>query len=115
MKKTEDNNQTAVLEQFDRIRQEIKDLESKHQNHKDFRLLVLRFLYLEGRYAIRTGNYQQGMDNIQQVIASAKELQQMEFLLEGYRQMIYYCIQTENIPEMRYYTERGSGCFSPGQ
>ena len=106
IEKTEDNNQTAVLEQFDRIRQEIKDLESKHQNHKDFQLLVLRFLYLEGRYAIRTGNYQQGMDNIQQVIASAKELQQMEFLLEGYRQMIYYCIQTENIPEMRYYTER---------
>ena len=67
--------------------------------------MLLRFLYLEGRYAIRTGNYQQGMDNIQQVIASAKELNQLEFLLEGYRQMIYYCIQTENIPEMRYYTE----------
>ena len=105
IEKTDDSNQSAVLDQFDRIRREIGGLERRHQNHKDFQLLVLRFLYLEGRYAIRTGNYQQGMDNIQQVIASAKELQQMEFLLEGYRQMIYYCIQTENIPEMRYYTE----------
>jgi len=105
IEKTDDSNQSAVLDQFDRIRREIEGLERKHQNHKDFQLLVLRFLYLEGRYAIRTGDYQQGMDNIQQVIASAKELQQMEFLLEGYRQMIYYCIQTENIPEMRYYTE----------
>lgn len=105
IEKTDDSNQSAVLDQFDRIRREIEGLERKHQNHKDFQLLVLRFLYLEGRYAIRTGDYQQGMDNIQQVIASAKELQQMDFLLEGYRQMIYYCIQTENIPEMRYYTE----------
>ena len=105
IEKTEDINQSAVLEQFDRIRQAIEELKTKHQNQRDFQLLLLRFLYLEGRYAIRTGNYQQGMDNIQQVIASAKELNQLEFLLEGYRQMIYYCIQTENIPEMRYYTE----------
>jgi len=105
IEKTDDANQSAVLDQFDRIRRQIQELERKHQNHKEFQLLVLRFLYLEGRYAIRTGNYQQGMDNIQQVLVSAKELQQMDFLLEGYRQMIYYCIQTENILEMRYYTD----------
>ncbi len=38
----------------------------------------------------------------------------MDFLLEGYRQ-IYYCIQTENIPEMRLLYGIGSGCFGPGQ
>ncbi|MBP2619995.1 AAA family ATPase [Streptococcus panodentis] len=105
IEKMDDANQSAVLEQFDRIRRRIGDLEGKHQQHRDFQLLVLRFLYLEGRYSIRRGHYRQGMDNIQRVISAAKELNQLEFLLEGYRQVIYYCIQTENIPEMRYYTE----------
>ena len=35
----------------------------------------------------------------------ARELKQSDFLLEGYRQIIYYCIQTENISEMAYYTD----------
>lgn len=34
----------------------------------------------------------------------ATELKQPSFLLEGYRQLIHYCIQVENKPEMRYYT-----------
>ncbi len=41
IEKTDDSNQSAVLDQFDRIRREIEGLERKHQNHKDFQLLVL--------------------------------------------------------------------------
>lgn len=105
IEKTAEADQSEVLAQFARIRREIHELERQHKNQRDFQLLQIRFLYLEGRYAIRTGDYQQGMDQIQRVISSAKELRNMDFLLEGYRQVIAYCIQTENLSEMRYYTD----------
>ncbi len=62
-------------------------------------------MYLEGRYFIRSGEYQKGIHDIQKVISYARELKQSDFLLEGYRQIIYYSIQTENISEMAYYTD----------
>lgn len=67
--------------------------------------MQLRYLYLEGRYFIRSGEYQKGIHDIQKVISYARELKRLDFLLEGYRQIIYYCIQTENISEMAYYTD----------
>ena len=63
-------------------------------------------MYLEGRYFIRSGEYQKGIHDIQKVISPWQvEIKQSDFLLEGYRQIDYYCIQTENIPEMAYYTD----------
>ena len=99
----EEESPSLLQEEFETIRRSIAELEKKYENRKDFQRLVLRFLYLEGRYHIRTGNYQQGIHHIQRVIASARELHDMTYLLAGYRQIIHYCIQAENIPEMKYY------------
>ncbi|HEP1538145.1 TPA: AAA family ATPase [Streptococcus pyogenes] len=104
VEKSDRDNHRLMERQVDKIRQSIADLELTYDNNRDFQQLLIRFAYLEGRYDIRTGRYQEGIKNIQKVIALATELKQTSFLLEGYRQLIHYCIQVENKPEMRYYT-----------
>ncbi|KXT78055.1 BTAD domain-containing putative transcriptional regulator [Streptococcus sp. DD13] len=94
-----------ILDQLSYIRHELGELQAHHQREKEFRLLRMRFLYLEGRYYIRLGDYQKGIHAIQQVIQMAKELDRLDYLLEAYRQMIYYCIQTENLSELDYYSD----------
>lgn len=99
------NSHLDIFGELSRIRQELDNLFSRHQRDREYKYLQLRYLYLEGRYFIRSGEYQKGIHDIQKVISYARELKQSDFLLEGYRQIIYYCIQTENISEMAYYTD----------
>lgn len=94
-----------IQNQFNQIRKQIEELKPRYEKIKDFQESMIKFLYLEGCYMIRVGQYQKGIANIQRVIAFANEWHHTDYLLEGYRQLIYYCIQVENIPEMKYYTE----------
>ncbi|EHI69248.1 hypothetical protein STRIC_2078 [Streptococcus ictaluri 707-05] len=105
VEKTECENHLLLEKQFKTIRKSIQDLEANYENSRDFQQLMIRFSYLEGRYDIRSGRYQDGIKHIQKVISLARELNLTSFLLEGYRQLIHYCIQVENKPEMHYYTE----------
>ena len=99
------NSHVDILGELSHLRRELDELFSRHQKDRDYKYLKLRYLYLEGRYFIRSGEYQKGIHDIQKVISYARELKRLDFLLEGYRQIIYYCIQTENISEMAYYTD----------
>ncbi|WP_293874763.1 AAA family ATPase [Streptococcus sp. A12] len=99
------NSHLDIFGELSRLRRELDQLFSRHQKDRDYKYLQLRYLYLEGRYFIRSGEYQKGIHDIQKVISYARELKLLDFLLEGYRQIIYYCIQTENISEMAYYTD----------
>ena len=99
------NSQLDILAELTRLHHELDELFSRHQRDREYKHLQLRYLYLEGRYFIRSGEYQKGIHDIQKVISYARELKRLDFLLEGYRQIIYYCIQTENISEMAYYTD----------
>lgn len=100
-----ENSHLDIFGELSRLRRELDQLFSRHQKDRDYKYLKLRYLYLEGRYFIRSGEYQKGIHDIQKVISYARELKRLDFLLEGYRQIIYYCIQTENISEMAYYTD----------
>ena len=99
------NSHLDILAELTRLHHELEELFSRHQRDREYKYLQLRYLYLEGRYFIRIGEYQKGIHDIQKVISYARELKRLDFLLEGYRQIIYYCIQTENISEMAYYTD----------
>ena len=99
------NSHLDILGELSHLRRELDELFSRHQKDRDYKYLKLRYLYLEGRYFIRSGEYQKGIHDIQKVISYARELKRLDFLLEGYRQIIYYCIQTENLSEMAYYTD----------
>ncbi|MBB6217551.1 DNA-binding SARP family transcriptional activator [Anaerosolibacter carboniphilus] len=52
------------------------------------------YLHMMGRNLIRRGDYDQGLMIIEQMIEKAKALGSISYALEGYRQIIYYCINT---------------------
>ncbi len=75
---------------------------------KEYPELKASYLHMVGRYWIRTGQYENGVRSIGQMIEISKELEDNDFyLLEGYKQMIYYCIQTNNSTDMKEYVGRG--------
>lgn len=92
-------------DKFKQIRLKIKGMEESHKFDPLYQKLILRTLYLEGRYLIRYNRYEQGLQYIQSVITKAKDSRDNEYLLKGYRQMIYYSIQTENVEEMATYLQ----------
>lgn len=90
---------------------EIESLLDKVRNEEGNNIEVLRFqiyvLHIKGRYLIRKGEYKEGIKNIEDMIARASEINYGEYIIEGYKQMIFYCIQTNKTNEMIMYINSG--------
>lgn len=88
---------------FDKTRTELAQLSERSGLDDNYLRLELKFLYIEGRYYIRLGQYDRGIDNILRVIVKAKDVGESDYLLKAYLQMIYFCIQTNNSEDMIQY------------
>lgn len=93
------------FERFQKVGKQLKRLEEQYEGSPDYEHLLMKYLYLEGRYLINRGNYNKGIDNIQRVIVKAKGRHDDDYLVRGYRQMIYYYIQTDNAVDMAHYID----------
>lgn len=62
---------------------------------------------MKGRYLIRIGKYEEGTSVIKDMIDKAIDINNINYALEGYKQMIYYCIQTYNVGDMIAYVNLG--------
>ncbi|RVU54729.1 BTAD domain-containing putative transcriptional regulator [Anaerosphaera multitolerans] len=95
----------------DKIQNSLDELEDifeklKKDNQSDeLKLLEIEFFYMKGRYLIRDGDYKEGVDDMKSVIQKAIELDEKDFVLDGYKQMIFYNIQTNNANDMIEYIE----------
>lgn len=67
--------------------------------------LEMTYLHLMGRHYIRVGEYEKGVRNILSLIEQASEVRNRDYMLMGYKQMIYYDIQIGNTEEMKNYLE----------
>ena len=70
---------------------------------KETTLLEITFLHMKGRYLIRVGEYKEGTSIIKSMIDKALQIENVNYALEGYKQMIYYCIQTYDVKDMILY------------
>ncbi|MGX4686618.1 AAA family ATPase [Vagococcus sp. JNUCC 83] len=98
-------NKDWASEQFEKINQRLLQLNDDEKQTELYHLLQLQYLYLEGRFLIKYGEYERGVANIQSVLLRAKESNDHAYLLNGYKQMIYYYIQINEPKEMIYYIE----------
>ncbi len=94
------------------IEEYFKDMENlltNMENKEDIEntKLYMLFFHMKGRYLIREGEYEKGIRYIQDIIKKALDIKDYYFALKGYRQMIYYCIQTYDISLMKKYTKEG--------
>lgn len=100
-----DKDTVKKLEEIDTL---LDNLENERLTRKEYLELKAAYLHMIGRYRIRTGQYESGLQSIEQMMEISKELEDKNFYMhEGYKQMIYYCIQTNNSYDMRIYVNRG--------
>ena len=101
----EESSHEVNVERFEDLAQRLNHLDDNQENSSLYRLVLIKYYYLVGRYGIRMGSYRQGLANIHQVIALASELDNHYYLLASYRQMINYAIQVDDPQEMSYYLD----------
>ena len=68
-------------------------------------LLEVEFFYMKGRFLIREGEYDLGVDNIMYVIDRSRQMNVWNYTLEGYKQMILYYLQINDPAGMGEYVE----------
>lgn len=109
---TEQEEDTDLYMSRDQIQAMLDNLESALKEYRknsgqsvEFGLLEVDFFYMKGRYLIRDGDYEEGVNCIMYVIEKARQIGERDFLLEGYKQMILYYLQINQLQEMAEYTE----------
>lgn len=91
------------LEDIDGLLNEVQ-AESSSDNH--VRELKWEYLYMKGRYLIREGEYEDGIEIIESLIENSIKTNNVGYVLKGYRQLIYYCIQVHDSELMKNYLEK---------
>jgi DNA-binding SARP family transcriptional activator len=92
------------ISEIEELLNKVKDEEGNSAETLEFEICVL---HIKGRYLIRRGEYGEGIRNIQNMIEKAEEISSSAYAIEGCKQMIYYCIQTNNTDEMIAYINLG--------
>lgn len=91
--------------EFDRLKLKIDQLQVKYQTNRLYQELVLKFYSMLGRFYIRHGVYDKGLEASYFVINQSLDQGASGYLLEGYKQLIYYYIQIDDAAEMSRYIE----------
>lgn len=86
-----------------------KQIRALKQRSPEVDLLRMKVEFLLGRYDLFSGSYEKGLKNIQMSIALAKKLNNSEYLLENYLQMVFHAIQ---IHDLEMFNEYLSSCES---
>lgn len=95
----------ATLQFLQEIESMMERIRYVHGDIDEVKQMQLMYLHLVGRYFIREGKYEQGVRFILELIEQASEMRDRDYMLTGYKQMVYYDIQTGNAVEMRRYLE----------
>lgn len=90
---------------FNKISELIKEIKEEEGCDKELEHLELSFMHMVGRGFIRSGDYRKGLSIIEQMIRNAVKSGENDFALKGYKQMIYFCINTFNTQLMESYIE----------
>lgn len=83
-----------------------KDLDTLDNLDTEYIKIKMEASYLAGRYYISIGEYEKGIKNIQISIKLAHKLDNLIYLLNNFKQMIYFAIQTDNSEIMHEYIEK---------
>lgn len=82
------------------------DKVKNNENYESIQYLELKLDYMRGRYLIRCGNYEDGLEDIKYVIKRSIVLKEKDYEINGYKQMIFYNIQRNNPTEMIKYIDK---------
>lgn len=87
------------------LAEEIRALPQKDRNYQELRMKIE---YLIGRYDLSSGDYKKGLRNMNSCIQAALTLEDPQYLMDSYLQMIFYSIQVYDLDLMKEYITRCS-------
>lgn len=83
--------------------EEIKSVSFEFENEFEVKKIYMKYYYIIGRYYISQGIYDEGSQYINSCIKFAKEIDNYDCLFSAYIQLIFQCIQTDDIINMKFY------------
>lgn len=83
---------------------EIESLKDKE--NVDILLLKMEVTYIIGRFYIAKGEYDKGLENINISKNIALMLNNKDYILLNYKQIIFYCIQVNSLDKMKCYIDK---------
>lgn len=83
------------------IEDQLTKLRELHQDTPETKKLRIAFYHMKGRYLIRQGQYEKGIELIREMINSSLQINDIDHLLKGYRQLVYYGIQARDMKTMK--------------
>jgi len=89
-----------IEEQLAKLRKSLLDTE-------EITKLEIAFYHMKGRHFIRQGQYEKGIELIREMINNSLRINDIDHLLKGYRQLVYYGIQTRDMRAMKDNVEVG--------
>ncbi|MFA9423789.1 MAG: BTAD domain-containing putative transcriptional regulator, partial [Sedimentibacter sp.] len=82
------------------------DLNNLANLDTEYMKIKMEISYLAGRYYISIGKYEQGIKNINVSIKLANKLDNIIYMLNNYKQMIFYAIQIDSNDTMYEYIDK---------
>ncbi len=84
----------------------IRRIKSSSGAAEELKPLELYYYLIKGRYHIKEGEYDCGVEVISRLIEASIEQKEDYYTLKAYRQMIYYSIQTHNVELIKEYVDK---------
>jgi len=100
-------SEQEVINYMRNIEKMLIEIKEKEDITSNIYELEIDYLHIKGRYLIREGRYKEGIKCIVNMINYSGKINNHCYILKGYKQMIYYCIQTYKIDLMKKYIKKG--------
>jgi len=101
-------SEEGLAEELENVRQLIERLKEEEGSSKELEKMELSFMHMVGRGYIRSGDYLQGLAIIKDMTGRALRLSDQNMAIKGYKQLIYFCINTFNTGLMEGYIEEAA-------
>lgn len=98
------NNKTSKSFDINQLINQIETLPNK--NETEYLKLKMEITFIIGRLNIANGEYVNGINNISTSKDIALLLKDKVYILENYKQFIFYCIQVNDLIQMKLYIEK---------
>jgi len=80
-----------------------KEIQQLGESSLDILYLQMEMYYIMGRYYISSGSYDSGLENINNCIRISLDLNNRQYMLNCYKQLIFHSIQIDNMEVMKKY------------
>lgn len=100
-------NKKEMVDYFSQIKNMISTMKASNEVNTEILQLEITYLYISGRYYVLKGEYTKGVKRIEQMLKMAEMQNNFEYIIKGYKIMIFYAIQAHDKSVIELYVQKG--------